>query len=238
LRRSAPTSGGGIASSRSGGGSGYQAAALASWGCRVYSIDLADRPRTAKSHHLVVDYDGHRMPFRDGSFDVAFSSNVLEHVAEMPQLLREIRRVLRRDGLAVHVVPSAAWRFWTMVAHYGYLGRASLGHGTMPGAVVVPSAAAVARRRGLGYLLRRVMFPGPHGVSRSAMAELLAFSRWRWRQAFEAAGFAISDRTTTGLFYTGYTLCPGLTLSVRRRLARWLGSACHVFVTRPVGEQM
>jgi len=34
------------------------------------------------------------------------------------------------------------------------------------------------------------------------------------------------------LFYTGYRVLPGLSTRSRARLARFLGSSCHVFETR------
>jgi SAM-dependent methyltransferase len=47
-----------------------------------------------------VAFDGGRLPFADGTFDVAFSACVFHHIAagEHPGLLAEMRRVLRPDG--------------------------------------------------------------------------------------------------------------------------------------------
>ena len=46
----------------------------------------------------VVAYDGKRLPFADGSFDVCWANAVLEHVGDRPrqlEFLREIRRVAK-----------------------------------------------------------------------------------------------------------------------------------------------
>jgi len=45
------------------------------------------------------------LPFRDGSFGGVFALEVLEHVEEDVELLREIRRVLRPGGVLVVSVP-------------------------------------------------------------------------------------------------------------------------------------
>lgn len=45
------------------------------------------------------------LPFPDGSFDLVILDNVLEHVTDRPGTLREIRRVLRADGLLYMVTP-------------------------------------------------------------------------------------------------------------------------------------
>lgn len=215
-----------------GGADGFQASVLAAWGCRVVSVDLPDRPRAGPARYPVLDYDGAHLPFPPAVFDAVFSSNVLEHVTELPALLAESRRVLRPGGLAVHILPSPAWRVWTSLAHYAYLVKYVLGGArTVPGAVV-PDAATLVRRRGAAYLVRRALLAGPHGAYPSALAELYYFSAWRWRRVFERAGFTVERVEPTGLFYTGYGLAPGLSLAARRRLARGLGAACHVFVLR------
>src|SRR3981081_2280046 len=41
------------------------------------------------------------LPFPDGSFDAAVSTQVYEYVADMPRALAELRRVLRPGGRAV-----------------------------------------------------------------------------------------------------------------------------------------
>jgi len=45
-------------------------------------------------------YDGHRIPFSDCYFDTVFAYAVLEHIPpnEIPNIIKEIRRVLKTDG--------------------------------------------------------------------------------------------------------------------------------------------
>jgi SAM-dependent methyltransferase len=45
-----------------------------------------------------VTFDGIHIPYPDQHFDVVFSNQVFEHVRHQEELLREIRRVLRKDG--------------------------------------------------------------------------------------------------------------------------------------------
>ena len=47
-----------------------------------------------------------RIPEADGSFDFAFSNSVLEHIPELPPVLRETARVLRPGAAFVATVPS------------------------------------------------------------------------------------------------------------------------------------
>lgn len=211
-----------------GGGSGLQAHEIRSWGLTVVSVDLPRRDRGA-SHFAVVDYDGLRLPARGDSCDVVFSSNVLEHVVDLDGLLAETRRVLRGGGLAIHVLPSVAWRAWTSLAHPA----ASIGK-IVRGQRTVSVTMAAGEREATGaplVLLRRGLFAAPHGEFPSATRELVEYSVRRWAARFARAGFVVEDSFPTGIFYTSQLLTP-LSLSSRRRLSRVLGSAAHVFVLR------
>jgi len=101
-----------------GAGSGWQAAVLQSKGFDVSAIDLADSAYKEFQSYPVVDYDGKKIPFDDGVFDVVFSSNVLEHIPHVREFQAEIHRVLKpQGGRAVHLLPSSSWRFWSSVTH-------------------------------------------------------------------------------------------------------------------------
>jgi len=56
---------------------------------------------------------GERLPFADGSFDVVFTNEVLEHVQNDRQAAREIARVLRPGGRSVNFVPNRLYFFET-----------------------------------------------------------------------------------------------------------------------------
>jgi len=47
-----------------------------------------------------------RLPYEDAAFDVVFSSNVMEHLAEIDVFLAECCRVMTRDGLMIVAVPA------------------------------------------------------------------------------------------------------------------------------------
>lgn len=66
-------------------------------GCDVDAGDFAHQTEAS----LAVACVGQQLPFRDGSVDVAFSSNVLEHVPDPDVLCRELVRVTRPGGVAI-----------------------------------------------------------------------------------------------------------------------------------------
>jgi SAM-dependent methyltransferase len=61
---------------------------------------------------LYVCAEAHALPFRDGSFDLVGSFDVLEHLADDSRALAEQRRVLRVDGRVVTSVPADP-RLWS-----------------------------------------------------------------------------------------------------------------------------
>ena len=216
-----------------GGGSGWQAQLLSGRGFSVTSIDIASRPSPAHEYFPVETYDGVHVPYPDDSFDAVFSSNVLEHVGELPALLGDVRRVLRPGGVGVHLMPTPVWRFWTTLTYYEHLARRIVAR-LRPGPDVRTGveAQAASGSQAPRPRIRDFLFAGPHGTWPTARAELRAFGPRRWEARLRAAGFDVVDSTGAGLFYTGHLSIPQLRVDARRRLAAALGSSCWIYVTR------
>lgn len=219
-----------------GGGTGLQAGIMASWGCRVRSIEVEISP---EQHFPVELYDGRILPFVRGQFDIVYSSNVLEHVEALEGLIAEMGRVLKPSGLMIHIVPSASWRWWTSLAHYPYLikrGFNFLSSRLTGGDVPAPPRPPRATQKKSAWLLK-VLRSDVHGVrGKSPFAELALFSRWGWRRRLRSAGLNIAGEYRAGVWYTGYCLSPSLAMPTRKALARLLGSSCHVFVVTPANR--
>jgi SAM-dependent methyltransferase len=80
-----------------GAGDGSLGAALQAFrpGTTVVGLEVALRTATRPGVRM-VRFDGRRIPFADGSFDVALLSNVLHHAGDPLALLIEVRRVARK----------------------------------------------------------------------------------------------------------------------------------------------
>ncbi len=220
-----------------GGGNGYQASLIASWGCEVESIDVQPPPAGAPRFHPVQQYDGSNIPFADGSFDIVFSSAVLEHVPDPVPLLRETRRVMKADAIGIYVLPSTSWRFWTLLAHYPYLVKRALGW-TRPAPTATNAvASSAAPTRSVWERVRRLLVSSAHGEYPTAVSELYYYSKTRWAKVFAKSGLQIAAVAGNGVFYTGYRNFPSVSQAPRRLLARFLGSPCHVFTVRKTTDQ-
>jgi len=105
-----------------GAGTGEISLELARQGARVAMVDFAldalpaIRSRSAADARVVAlaAADVRRLPFRDGSFDVVWSSGLLEHFSEgdLAQVLEEMARVSR--GFVVSFVPNLNSSFYLL----------------------------------------------------------------------------------------------------------------------------
>jgi SAM-dependent methyltransferase len=215
-----------------GAGTGRQALEVRRLGFDVEAIEIRDSNYNQDRLFPITDYDGRRIPFADASFDVVFSSNVLEHVRDLGQLEAEIKRVLRPGGICVHVLPTHVWRFWTTLSAF----PAALQKLAATRADLRPSGGIGRFLGALGRALRTLvspLFPTRHGESGNALSELWLFHPRRWRRHFRASGFDIIRDQPMGLHYTGHlVLGDRRSLTARKRMANRYGSACHLFALR------
>jgi SAM-dependent methyltransferase len=212
-----------------GAGTGWQARELALRGFTVSAIDVPQSAYKDNKVWKVIEYDGNQIPFPDCSFDVVFSSNVLEHVPNIGFLHEEMKRVLKAEGIAVHVLPTTGWRFWTNIVHFP--------------SVVIRLCKDKHYRSGITNrwhqgnalvrvkLLRELSLPRRHGERGMFLTEMYYFGRSWWQKNFLKSGWNIRYYCTNELFYSGYGVFDSaLSIKSRRQLSRLLGSSCHVFV--------
>jgi len=216
-----------------GAGDGWQASLLSRHGFVVTAVDVAKVATGAEEYAPIIIYDGQTLPFPDGSFDAIYSSNVLEHVKDFGRIQTELARVLTTNGVAVHCVPSATWRFWTTLGHPLYAMRWFL-NSRRRAATGAQSQTPHVENTNLLGLLRLGLIAPRHGEHGNLVSEHYLFSRAGWRRRFEQSGWQISALRPTGLFYSGNELVAmHMAGGFRRSLARVLGSSTLMLVARP-----
>lgn len=234
-----------------GGGSGFQAALLAECVRECVSIDVKLHPQPV---FPVTVYDGKTLPFEESSFDIIFSSNVLEHVSDLDSLLGECSRVLKPGGVMVHIVPSSWWRIWTTVSYYPALPKilmsnlrnlreldASAVESRSPpkGAKVEGQKRQGRNSSGLMAIIRRhfklkwirtILISPRHGERGNEITEIFYFKASWWRNLFERNGWRVMDERPCQLFYSGNGLFGSLlNIRIRRILCRFLGSSTYLY---------
>ena len=107
-----------------GSGTGGYSLNLLNNGAKVVALDIIkDYFQNVKGVGFVLG-DAANMPFKSNIFDFVFCSSLVEHVKEPDELIREIKRILRKNGMCYLSFPP----FWSPVgAHqfkpFHYLGE-------------------------------------------------------------------------------------------------------------------
>ena len=106
-----------------GCGGGLLAEELARLGASVIGVDpSAPSLETARAHArtagLTIDYrlgSGEQLPIPDASADIACCADVLEHVSDVPAVLRETARILKPGGLYLYDTINRTPLSWLVV---------------------------------------------------------------------------------------------------------------------------
>ena len=223
-----------------GSGSGVYLRYLADK-CDIVGVDVEDGTCVKGSIDNVVYYDGHTLPFESSSFDVILSNSVLEHIPHLDQFHKEMQRVLKDDGLAVHILPTHWWRFWTSLVHYIALPikvfsfvKRRITKSENQG---VGMAAPVKRSK--LELLYGFLAAGRHGETGNRFTELYYFHPSTWTKVFQKGGWCVCTLRTLNVFYTDYSLFGAwLSLPLRAKLSQALGSSVCVLTMRKTGHKV
>jgi SAM-dependent methyltransferase len=210
-----------------GSGTGIQLRAVEKVARSAAGLELVGGAYVRDASLSIVEYDGLHIPFPDASFDVVFSSNVIEHISHQEQITSEIRRVLRSGGQAVHVVPTRAWRVLTSVLHYPRLVKSILFR-------VQARPEAIRRnevRQNAGTRIKNILIPARHGDLGGWFAEYKYFGMSRWAEHFERLGWNVQAAEPMGLAYSGNCLfADRMPMKTRTQAAKIVGSSSAVFV--------
>lgn len=68
-------------------------------------VDYENPGHPHLNEQIDVFYDGKVLPFEHDRFDAAFSSEVFEHVFNLPEIIKELNRVLKTNGLLLLSCP-------------------------------------------------------------------------------------------------------------------------------------
>lgn len=214
-----------------GAGCGHQAAELNRRGFSITAIDVNPCKPPDSCEYPVELFDGKHIPLPDNSVEIVFNSNTLEHILDIKEMLAELRRVLTPEGIAIHIVPSAAWRSWMTIIHYPALFILALKTLLFaPQSQPKPSSTGTDS----GRKILHALCPHPHGEHGNLLTEHLLFRRKAWTRLFEQEKWTIVRYDHNHLFYTGHCLLSiHLPISLRTRIALLTGGACHIFILKP-----
>ncbi len=179
-----------------GAGDGLQGPLLARYAKKVLCTDLNDE-RLEGTDNPKVAYevcDADDLPYESGRFDLVYSSNLLEHLPDPARALSEMSRVLRDDGVMVHIVPNRFWKVLHLALFY-------------PSQMLSLAEIALSRQRqdsirmakGRGNNLkgsrpsfvRRNLLPAVHDEYPGHYSEFIGMGGSFWKPLFSGAGLEL-----------------------------------------------
>jgi SAM-dependent methyltransferase len=210
-----------------GSGTGYQLQLLKEKFKKAIGLDVEDSNYASIKTENVIFYDGINIPFENETFDVIFSSNTLEHVSEIDELEAELRRVLKPDGICIHILPSHFWRFWSTLTHYIALPRFVYQYLFSKEKKIYTTHLKMS----FTDLVFAFFFPPRHGERGNRFTEIYYFRPAWWLNHFQKNNWHIKNCFSTGFFYTGNTIF-GMKISFknRKKMSKILGSSCYTYV--------
>ncbi len=199
-----------------GCGGGFLAEEFAKDRYDVTGIDPSGKSIAAAREHaakssLAIDYRvgrGESLPFRDDSFDIVACCDVLEHVDDPAQVLREVSRVLKPGGIFFYDTVNRTFRSWIALIKvwqdWNMIGSAQPNAHVWEKFIKPKELAAMMRVAGLA--------PGPVRGMTPAKGPLAMFRTFRQirtgqlRAAAVGREFALRDTDDLSVSYMGWAV--------------------------------
>lgn len=215
-----------------GGGDGFQAKVLSDDGFSITSIDIEPRSPQVFPVEKIVST---KLNFLDETFDIVFTSHVLPHIYNLEQMFDEIKRVIKKDGLIVHIVPTSGWSFITNIWHYLFIPKYLLksikkriSKNLQPQTC---SVQKIETPENFHYKIQK-LFLHPLGENPSFIHELIYFSHRHWEKLFLDSGFKIIDVKNGPYLTSGYGVFRFKLISFRKIFAKYFFPSSYCFILK------
>ena len=179
-----------------GAGDGFQSKLLIKYINNLIATNLNKERLPSSSTHLNIQYkvlDAEELEkhFEENSFDIVFSSNLMEHLPNVRDCFVGIHKILKDDGIAIHIMPSPGWRFFATILHFPNKIANGISKIFRWEKRKLKKGNNLKLNRSERSKINKFFIPKPHGISRNSMVEFFAFRQSKWVSDFEATGFKI-----------------------------------------------
>lgn len=227
-----------------GAGDGYQSILLSSYISTListdYNIDKIKNMNTDRVIYKQCDAEKLAEYFYEKKFDIVFSSNLLEHLSNPEETLRNIHNILNDDGIMVHCLPNIFWKFSQITLYYINIFILLIEKLCEPGWIMkkVVSGDGLINRSfkqdnnpKSNKRKHMILFPPVHGMSDSHLSEFLSFTGFYWKKKFKNTGFKLT-KLIRGPVCSGY----GFGITVLKNILEKLGfSSIDIYVLTKEG---
>ncbi len=215
-----------------GGGDGFQAKILSDEGFSVVSIDM--EPRISQVFP-VNKIDSSKFNFSNETFDIIFTSHVLPHVHDLDEMFDEIKRIIKKDGIVLHVVPTSGWSLITNIWHYLFIPKyllKSIKKKIFNKSQFQTSSKQNTQIQNSVQNNLKKLFLHPLGQNYSFIHEIVFFSGRNWRKMFLNNGFKIVNVKRGPYITSGYGVFKFKLISFRKFFSKYFFSSSYCFVLK------
>tara|TARA_B110000908_G_C10260557_1_gene458926 strand:+ start:1424 stop:2185 length:762 start_codon:yes stop_codon:yes gene_type:complete len=212
-----------------GAGDGYLVKKMKEKGFHnVYGIDILNS--NYKPELNISSYSGNIDDFPvNESYDVVFSSNVIEHIQNQEDYFLLFDKILKKNGLQIHIMPTHYWKFWNSLFYYYSVG------------IYILKKLFFKNNKKLknnykktinNKLKQSPFFIGRHGSIGSTFEEFSLFNPINYFKILDKLNLEY-ESFKIPLIYSGhYFLGSYLSLKLRNKLSNILGYSCHCYVIK------
>ena len=194
----------------------------------IISVDL--QPRTPK-YFQVEKCDAGNLNFSSDSFDIIISFHVVAHVINKKEMFNEIKRVLKKDGIIIHIVPTPWWSFITNFWHYILMPKNLFSYSIQKNMknendenIESNSNFSKKSKKVINYI-----FLHPIGTNYSFIHEWYYFSSYAWKKLFKKNGFQMIKVESCKTYFSGYSVFKMRFLKTRKALGKvFPSSQCFI----------
>ena len=178
----------------------------------------------------ILSYSGNIDDFPvNESYDVIFSSNVIEHIENQEDYFLLFDKILKKNGLQIHIMPTHYWKFWNSLFYYYSVG------------IYIFKRFIFKNNQKLennykktinNELKQSPLFIGRHGSIGSTFDEFYLFNPNNYFKIFKKLNLEY-ESFKIPLIYSGhYFLGSKFSLKFRNKVSNILGYSCHCYVIK------
>lgn len=214
-----------------GSGTGIQLKYLKKYFKSVVGLEIEQSNYDNTENQNIIFYDGANIPINDSSYDIIFSSHVMEHIVNFESYNAELERILKPDGICIHLVPNSNWKFYNTLFHYPFLIRTIIDYLARRNSNVGINRSGTLsnRKRSIFTLCLNVLFPPLHGENGNRFTEIFYLTNTYWKTKFEKVNWYVDRVISSNYFVAGHFVLPN---SIRRKMSNILGSTSTIYILR------
>lgn len=203
-----------------GGGNGYQAQKISEMGYSINSIDVFPREPL---YFQVEKIDVTKLPYPDKSYDLILTSLVLQHIENIDDAFNQMNRVLKDDGIMIHILPTYWWSIFTNFWHYCYIPKyliQSISKRYKPNLInnVDNSSSNIVSMEKIDSKIKN-LFLHPLGYNPSFVHEIFIFRKNNWKKLLQQHSLQIIAIKNCPISSTGYAVLKNKLLKARKFFA-------------------